>query len=265
MFTTLYVARHAHRMNHNHFPGLSGIPRDPPLTARGEEQTKHLADFFGDMPENEQPQLIVCSPYTRCIRTALPVARRLGVEVCVEPGLAEWFGPVWPEGTGRHPSPRTAEHVRQDFPAISTRWTPLLYPSPDGETIPGVHERMREMMQRIISRCTEWRIERLLLVSHAATIIALGRMLQTQGTYQDVSERDIRAGTASVSKYTRQSDKEMVWHQEYNGTTSFLPHGEERAWHFGFVPDNNTEPGMGNDWYDAYAPRDATLIFRPKI
>ena len=119
-------------------------------------------------------------------------------------------------------------------------------------------------MQRIDARCQAWGVERLLIVSHAATIIALGRMLQTQGSYEDVRDRDIRAGTASVSKYVRSSPHE-VWRQVYNGNTSFLPHGEERAWDFGFVPDNTTEPGMGPHWYDAYAPRHARLIHRPKL
>lgn len=264
MLTTLYVARHAHRMNRSLTSADDAVPRDPPLTARGEEQIHDLAAFFEGLPPDEKPQLVLSSPYTRCIRTALPTAERLSLELCIEPGLAEWFGPVWPPESGLHPSPRAAEHVVSHFPRVSTRWTPLLYPDPRGESIPGVHARAQAVMQRIDARCQEWGVERLLIVSHAATIIALGRMLQTQGSYEDVRDRDIRAGTASVSKYVRSSPHE-VWRQVYNGNTSFLPHGEERAWDFGFVPDNTTEPGMGPHWHDAYAPRHARLIHRPKL
>ena len=157
MLTTLYVARHAHRMNHSEFRSeQASVPRDPPLTARGEEQIHDLAAFFARMPADEQPQLIICSPYTRCVRTALPIHEKLGLELCIEPGLAEWFGPVWPKDTGLHPSPRTAEHLVPQFPTISTRWKPLLYPDPRGESIPGVHERMRELMRRINERCSAW-------------------------------------------------------------------------------------------------------------
>lgn len=266
MLTTLYVARHAHRMNHSEFRSeQASVPRDPPLTARGEEQIHDLAAFFARMPADEQPQLIICSPYTRCVRTALPIHEKLGLELCIEPGLAEWFGPVWPKDTGLHPSPRTAEHLVPQFPTVSTRWKPLLYPDPRGESIPGVHERMRELMRRINERCSAWGLTRILLVSHAATIIALGRMLQAQGTYESVREKEIRAGTASVSKYTRPHVHAQIWHQEYNGRTSFLPHGEERHWDFSFVPDNNTEPGMGVHWHDVYAPQDHQLIFYPKL
>ncbi|KAL4402084.1 hypothetical protein ACI68E_001736 [Malassezia pachydermatis] len=262
MLTTLYVARHAHRMNANHFGGGNVIPRDPPLTARGEEQTGELSSFFASLPAEEQPQWIVCSPYTRCLRTAMPVAECLHIPVGVEPGLAEWFAPAFPQDTGVHPSPRTGEHVVDEFPTISLAWTPLLYPDPHGETIPALHERMREVMRRIEKRCAAWGIERVLLVSHAASIIALGRMIQTIASYEDVREMPIRAGTASVSKYTRAGN---VWHQEYNGATSFLLHGEERAWDFSFVPDNNTEPGMGPDWHDPFTPSDDSLVFRAKL
>ena len=117
MLTTLYVVRHAHRMNHNMFGLASDVARDPPLTARGEEQLEHLAHFVAAMPANEQPQLLVCSPYTRCLRTAMPIADALpNIALVVEPGLAEWFAPVWPASTGRHPSPRAVSYTHLTLP-----------------------------------------------------------------------------------------------------------------------------------------------------
>ena len=64
MLTTLYVAQHAHRMNRSLAGAESAIPRDPPLTARGEEQIHDLAAFFEGLPPDEKPQLILSSPYT---------------------------------------------------------------------------------------------------------------------------------------------------------------------------------------------------------
>lgn len=263
MLTTLYVVRHAHRMNHGAFGPASDVARDPPLTARGEEQLGHLASFVAAMPANEQPQLLVCSPYTRCLRTAMPLAEALpDVPLVVEPGLAEWFAPVWPASTGRHPSPRAAEHVRRLFPRVNQQWTPLLYPDPMGESLSDIHARMKEVLRRIEARCQAWHVERVLFVTHAAPAIALGRMLQTTGSYEDVAHVEIRAATASVSKYERDGD---VWRCLYHGRTSFLPHGEERLWDFSFVPSNNTEPGMGADWHDPYMPTDPSLYFRAKL
>lgn len=263
MLTTLYVVRHAHRMNHNMFGLASDVARDPPLTARGEEQLEHLAHFVAAMPANEQPQLLVCSPYTRCLRTAMPIADALpNIALVVEPGLAEWFAPVWPASTGRHPSPRAPEHVVRLFPRVDTRWTPLLYPDPMGESQEHLHLRMREVMHRIEKRCQSWNVERVMFVTHAAPAIALGRILQTSGSYEDVAHLEVRAATASVSKYVRSGD---IWRPIYHGHTSFLPHGEERPWDFSFVPSNNTEPGMGADWRDPYAPDDSSLQFRANL
>ncbi|WFD27327.1 hypothetical protein MNAN1_002323 [Malassezia nana] len=263
MLTTLYVVRHAHRMSHGTFRALSDVVRDPPLTARGEEQLGPLAHFFAEMPANEQPQLLVCSPYTRCLRTAMPIAEALPhVPLVVEPGLAEWFAPVWPESSGRHPSPRAAEHVAPLFPRVDTRWTPLLYPDPMGESLPQVHARMKELSRRIAERCKAWQVERVACITHAAPAIALGRMLQTNGTFEDVAHLEVRAATASVSKYVKEGD---VWRIVYNGATDFLPNGEERAWDFSFVPSNNTEPGMGPEWHDPYEPHDASLLYRAKL
>lgn len=261
MVETVYIARHAFRMAISHFNHDAQVARDPPLTAHGDEQARDLAAFFAAMPEDERPELVVSSPYSRCITTILPTVERLGIELVVEPGLSEWFAPVWPETSGQHPSPRRAEHVQRHFAGVSTRWTPLLYPDPRGETVRDVHERVYECFRRIEARLDAWGIRRVLLVSHAASIIALGRMLLSDGDVGRATQ-PVRAGTASVSKYTRGADAR--WTQVYNGNTSFLPGGSEREWDFTFVPDNNTEPGMGADWHDQYAPQDGTLVFRAR-
>lgn len=57
--------------------------------------------------------------------------------------------------------------------------------------------------------------------THAATAIALGRALI--GDKEKV--KDIRAGTCSVSKFTRQGDGS--WVQEMNGQCDHLERGEE--------------------------------------
>lgn len=261
MLTTLYVARHAHRMNHTLLgAGTSDVPRDYPLTARGQEQLAELRAWYERLPASERPQAIVSSPYTRCLRTAEPAADAYDLPIFVEPGLAEWYAPVHPPTSGRHPSPRTAHGVRDVSARVSEAWTPLLYPDPEGESIPAVHARMYELLRRIEARCAEHGWERVLLVSHAAAIIALGRMMQAGGDYERACALSVRAGTASVSKYTRVGDGS--WHQDYNGCTSFLRFGEERPWDFTYVPDNTSEPGMGAAWRDVHAPADPSLVFK---
>ncbi|PKI83777.1 hypothetical protein MVES1_002091 [Malassezia vespertilionis] len=244
------------------------LPRDPPLTAVGEAQIKELGAFFRSLPKNEQPQLVVSSPYTRCVRTAIPVVEGVECPLVIEPGLAEWFAPVWPENTGAHGTPPSGEHVANFFPQVDTSWTPLLYPDPLGETVEDLHHRMYECLRRIDARCKKLGVERVLIVSHAASIIALGRMLLGGGRYGEQKSYPVLAGTASVSKYVAENcganEDELRWVQAYNGNTSFLQGGSQREWDFSFVPENITEHGLGLHWEDVYLPENPRLIFKAR-
>lgn len=262
MLTTVYVARHGFRMSSTLWrDGNMNLERDPPLTAHGQNQVRDLARFFGAMPPDERPQVVVSSPYTRCLQTAAPVARELRCKLFVEPGIAEWYPPVSDGDQGVHPSPPSARHVQASFPDVAADWTPLLYPDPAGDSIPGLHRRMIECFRRLEVRCTALGVSRVLLVAHAAPIIALGRMLLADGDFAAAQAINIRAGTASLSEYKRSGER---WECLRNGDTSFLPHGAEREWDFSFVPDNVTEAGMRAGWVDPHEPEDPSLIFRGK-
>lgn len=63
-----------------------GIP-DPKLTQLGHEQ----ADLAASALANEGIRRIICSPYTRALQTAAPVARALGLPVFVNPVVRERY------------------------------------------------------------------------------------------------------------------------------------------------------------------------------
>ena len=253
MLDTIYICRHGFRMNWigaENFP-VTNRPRDPVLTAHGQQQAQHLASYLGSLSTSEQPQLIISSPYYRCLQTSLPTASALKLELVAEPGLAEWF-PTAPPNTGIHPSPARASYMQEFVPQLSLSWTPLLYPDNSGETISQLHARARRVLDLIQQRCHQLGVSRVLICSHAATIIAMGRVLLNDDS-DAKRTKFIGAGTASLSKYVRQHAS-GEWKQELNGDASFLPGGVEREWHFGMVPDNVTENGMGEGWQDDEAP-----------
>jgi probable phosphoglycerate mutase len=66
-------------------PG-SGVPADPPLTARGREQAERLAAWLSFEPIDR----VLSSPQRRAIETAAPIARTHGLEVEVVEGLVEY-------------------------------------------------------------------------------------------------------------------------------------------------------------------------------
>ncbi|KAN0065694.1 hypothetical protein ACQY0O_000824 [Thecaphora frezii] len=253
MLTTIYTCRHGFRMNWSGTELFlpTGRPRDPVLTAHGLDQARDLARFLALLPPDQQPQLIISSPYYRCLQTSEPAAALLDLELVAEPGLAEWFPPV-PTDSGVHPAPARAATMRKFVPRLSLSWEPLLYPDSLGEDIPQLHARARRVLSLIQQRCHQLGVERVLLCSHAATLIALGRVL-LQDDAGGQRTKAINVGTATLSKYTRIGTSKR-WQQQLNGDGSFLKHGSERNWDFDHVPDNVTEPGMGAGWIDEEHP-----------
>ncbi|MGH9084827.1 MAG: histidine phosphatase family protein [Acidimicrobiales bacterium] len=66
--------------------GVADGPADPHLAPTGVEQAKALAGWLAD----ERIDAIWSSPMRRARETAIPLSERLGMEVVVDPGLAEF-------------------------------------------------------------------------------------------------------------------------------------------------------------------------------
>ncbi|KAL4243532.1 Histidine phosphatase superfamily protein [Abortiporus biennis] len=96
MVETIYIARHGYRLNWDTtiWKSETGLPRDPPLAAYGVSQAEELAQHFLSLPEDERPTIIFSSPYYRCLQTARPVSKALGLPIYVEHGLSEWYSPT---------------------------------------------------------------------------------------------------------------------------------------------------------------------------
>jgi probable phosphoglycerate mutase len=62
-----------------------GAPADPPLSEEGRDQARRLAAWLVD----ERIDGIYSSPMQRARETAEPLAERLGLEITIEPGIAE--------------------------------------------------------------------------------------------------------------------------------------------------------------------------------
>ena len=99
-----------------------------------------------------------------------------------------------------------------------------------------LHERVRKALDHIITTLDNDldQPKTLLICSHAATIIAAGRVLTGQMP-QDPDEEDFMCFTAGLSKFVRKSkdpEKGVAgnWECELNSDTSFLSGGAERGW-----------------------------------
>ncbi|KAF8560396.1 phosphoglycerate mutase-like protein [Imleria badia] len=214
MIETIYIVRHGFRANWltTNWTSPTGLARDPPLAAYGEAQAVELASYLESLPKDKQPSAIFSSPYYRCLQTSKPVAERLSLPIHVEHGLSEWYSPVAP-GTGLFPRPKSAIELRAMLPEISPSWNTVeidhswdsvWLPPRKGEDVEGIHTRMSDFLIRLIhqidTRSDMCHHKHVLLLSHAAPIIAMCRHLLAQ------PELPLRVGCCTMSEFSRKHD-----------------------------------------------------------
>ncbi|KAJ5948173.1 Histidine phosphatase superfamily clade-1 [Penicillium verhagenii] len=292
------------------FPTPTGNPADPSLTSYGINQSHELSAHIGGPAFHPKPFRVYSSPFYRCLQTIQPSVEELrkqsqqdavcdtglgridpasNFDVRIENGVGEWFGPTTFFEHPPHPTPET---MQQHFPSIvpqdpSTNYSPLLHPSRRGETILQLHNRVATTLEGIIADLdaeiaaleADIPVERrtsksVLICSHAATIIAMGRAL-TGRMPEDSSEEDFfvfttglstfrRRGTNSAGKRVTSSPDDLAeetkllrvqgvpewighgvgggWDCLKNGDCTFLSGGAERGWHFNGEEGFDTAP-----------------------
>jgi len=223
MVERVYIARHGFRLSWmtQTWKSPTGTPRDPPMAAYGHDQAKEMTAYFLSLPEDERPTAIYSSPYYRCLETAKPVAEALQLPIFVEHGISEWYMHVKP-GTGLLPRPQPASALKKYFPLIDDSKASLYLPSRKGEDIPEVHRRAAITLDALIQTANS---PRLLLVTHAATAIALVRALVGN------PKLPIRVGCCSVSTLTRDASGKWQAVGEL-ASAAHLTNGVERDWGF---------------------------------
>ncbi len=87
---------------------------DTPLTRRGHSQAQRIADHLGE--HHADALALYSSPLRRARETAAPIARRLGLELRIDPDLREydigrWEGKTFAE---LYTEQRFFEHIRRD-------------------------------------------------------------------------------------------------------------------------------------------------------
>jgi transcription factor C subunit 7 len=241
----VYIVRHAFRSNWSVDPQTgqytasmrtpTGIPTDPPLTSKGVEQSKELAQHLVSI--DPPVERIYSSPFYRCLQTLKPFTDSLFKEdkaarkIRIDRGVGEFFG----RADWEHPTPPTLQILTPHFENLDQEHVSLHIPASKGEMILELHERVRKALDHIITTLDNDpdQPKTLLICSHAATIIAAGRVL-TGKMPQDPDEEDFKCFTAGLSKFVRKSkdpEKGVAgnWDCELNSDTTFLSGGAERG------------------------------------
>ncbi|TVY83263.1 Uncharacterized protein LSUE1_G002153, partial [Lachnellula suecica] len=200
------------------------------------------------------------SPFYRCIQTISPSVDALAPsttdpethKIRGENGVGEWYGLARFD----HPSPAEPALLGSLFPRFDEEYRPVIKPSVNGESIKELHDRTAYALHRIIEQSDREGVKAIVICTHAATLIAIGRAL-TGRMPEDIAEEDFRPFTCGLSTFVRkgkggESVKEWEgpetevpdvkwrdgkgvgggWELKGSGDCSFLSGGEERGWRF---------------------------------
>ncbi|KIK71050.1 hypothetical protein GYMLUDRAFT_33168 [Collybiopsis luxurians FD-317 M1] len=228
MIQTLYIARHGFRSS---WATGDRANRNDALSDLGLTQAQDLATYLASLSEDQRPTAIFSSPYYRCLQTSQAVSIALGVPIYVDHWISEWFSDVTASKGIKQPELPRAEILRQDFPEIdSDAWASMWYPPSTGENIAQITERMSTFLSWFIPKVETMispeKHKRVLLVSHAAPVIALVRNLLNE------SDSKVRPGCCSITEFARSPDSSSrIWIPRRIGDSAHVS-GDVREWGF---------------------------------
>ena len=140
---------------------------DAPLSALGERQARALGHWFGALPREEQPTVVLCSPYLRARQTAEIVLRAAGLKpdgysfVADERLREKEFGVL---------DRLTKIGIKQNHPELAEQRSHVgkfYFRPPGGESWCDVILRLRSTLDTITR---EHRGERVLVVAHQVIV-----------------------------------------------------------------------------------------------
>jgi len=211
----------------------TGGAADPALTAHGVDQANELAVRL--LTADPPIERVYSSMYYRCLQTVEPFVRKTQeaaaaaaagagahapatpnapvaaapsevsrpplLRVKGETGLGEWYG----SADFEHPAPASLERLGPLFPGmLDPEYGPVVTPNRMGEGIDELHDRVAAAMEALIAQCDRDGVRAVLLCSHAAVVIALGRVLT--GQMPDlVDTEDFKCFTCGLSAYRRRA------------------------------------------------------------
>lgn len=160
MAQTVWIARHGNRQDFvdPDWPKTAERPYDPGLSPDGVIQARQLAGRL----EPEDISVLFASPFLRTVETANQIAEVLDLPIFIEPGISEWFNPVWfPH------APRTlpGDLLVERFPRVD-----LTYASQIGPSYPESEEDAMRRSAKAAHAIVERFPEQVVLVGHGVSV-----------------------------------------------------------------------------------------------
>lgn len=128
----------------------------------------------------------------------LPPSQAATTKIRPEAGFCEWFGAA----PFKQPQPAEPYFLRDLFPAYDTEYATKVTPATYGETFEQLTARVTTAMERVVRQCDEEGTRAIVVCSHAAVVILLGRILTGQFP-AEMDTEDFKAFTCGLSVYAR--------------------------------------------------------------
>ena len=170
----------------------------------------------------------------------------MGKAIFIDPGFGEWYGKALFTHTIPAPLPQLSP-LFPDLDLCMPESGASVIPNIHGETLSELYTRCSLALERLIADCDAAGVEVVAICSHAASIIAMCRVLTGQIPEKE-DFRDFDTWTAGVTGLERRKGKDARvkvmngetwkrrlrtfggWECIENSDTSHLSGGEERGW-----------------------------------
>lgn len=162
----MILLRHGQSEFNLHFTATKrdpGIP-DPKLTDLGREQAECAAEALAALPAKGEPiRRILCSPYTRALQTAAPLALRLGLPLTITTSVRERYFFSCDIGSPCAALGTAFPHL--DFSHLEEVWWP------DAEELDHQIEARAALFRAEMAALPDW--QHTVVVSHWGFILAM--------------------------------------------------------------------------------------------
>ena len=193
------VAREAAEAARNAWIDIATRDMDTPLSALGERQAVALGRWFGEMPADRQPNVVLCSPYVRAVETSTLLLDAAGIDPSSltlqrdERLREKEFGVL---------DRLTKVGIRQKYPELSEQRTHVgkfYFRPPGGESWCDVLLRLRSVLDTLTR---EYRRQRVLIVAHQVIVNCLRYLLERMTEDQILEiDRGADVPNCSVTSY----------------------------------------------------------------
>ena len=193
------VAREAAEAARHAFIDIATRDMDTPLSALGERQAQALGRWFGDMPANRRPNVVLCSPYVRAVQTSSILLDAADID---DAAIAMQRDERLREKEFGLLDRLTKVGIRQKYPELSDQRAHVgkfYFRPPGGESWCDVLLRLRSVLDTLTR---EYRRQRVLIVAHQVIVNCLRYLLERMTEEQILSiDRGADVPNCSVTSY----------------------------------------------------------------